>query len=416
VDLTAPLREDEVMPRNEHRVVSTRPSSPTASAIEEERHKKKKKKKNREKSSKKHKADKKKQYGLQTASQSGADGDLLNLGGLLNVGSFTNDKGGAAAVVATEPSSDLSHNLISSAFDDLLNLEPAPTLTMGTTDTSLQLQASVGKNLPEDSLLSFSHPQTSTKTSQSAKGKKLWQRGSIKVSHVSQTHLITSGRPLDWSLIELHFKTVLCGNDNSEPPAATLSLKIINNMPEEILQNVNLTLDKEEAGAVVLGDVKPGAVVESPVHAGPFPYGADGSVPEVRGIILASGWSLPFKVVMPSTPYLNPMAGLTQDWVLDELSSGRQYWVSYSVRLIIEAKTNIKKVKGRITSFLKADEVTGSGGDDLSGTVAAEAFPRIGVKVLALIKVKKGIAKVDLKCTDAKLGKALVSDLKKLIL
>jgi hypothetical protein len=70
--------------------------------------------------------------------------------------------------------------------------------------------------------------------------------------------------------------------------------------------------------------------------------------------------------------------------------------------------------KVMLASFLKAAEVQSNDSNPLIGTLAAQST--MGAQMRCLIKIKGSTVKVDLKCTDDALGKALISDLKRVIL
>ncbi|KAL7549328.1 hypothetical protein ACHAWF_012601 [Thalassiosira exigua] len=125
VDLTTPLGEDEVMPRNEHHVVPERPP-PTEPTSSPKKAKKKKKKKSGEKTKR-----------LEGSDAGAVEGDLLGfdslaLGGGTGVaatGSLLTNKSPAvtAAAVMTAPRPGANSN---DPFDDLLGLEMPESQTM----------------------------------------------------------------------------------------------------------------------------------------------------------------------------------------------------------------------------------------------------------------------------------------------
>jgi len=137
VDLTIPLGEDEVMPRNEHYVVPERPN------VEQQQQAtpKKAKKKKKSKSKAKHVDP---QEASSSAGEKQVEGDLLGFDSMA-FGSTTTDttsgSGDAAKVdttigleaVAAAPSPS-KVNPINNAFDDLLGLE-MPSQTIGTPST-----------------------------------------------------------------------------------------------------------------------------------------------------------------------------------------------------------------------------------------------------------------------------------------
>ena len=114
VDLTSPLGEDDVMPRNEHYVVPERP--PDRPNAAHQKQKKKKKDKDKKKSSRKGKAP--------TAA---VTGDLLGFDAM-GFGDPVVNKSTplSAAVAPTSTIVSSSSNPINSAFDDLLGLEMPP--------------------------------------------------------------------------------------------------------------------------------------------------------------------------------------------------------------------------------------------------------------------------------------------------
>jgi hypothetical protein len=112
VDLTTPLGEDEVMPRNEHYVVPERPKVQPDPAHQ----KQKKKKKDKKKSSRKDKD----ASGTSTAA---VTGDLLGF----DMMGFGGEP--AAPPAPTAPTVvGSSNNPINNAFDDLLGLEMPPSV------------------------------------------------------------------------------------------------------------------------------------------------------------------------------------------------------------------------------------------------------------------------------------------------
>jgi len=132
VDLTTPLGEDEVMPRNEHYVVPERPT-----VEQQQPTPKKAKKKKKSKSKAKH-------TDTQEASvDKQIEGDLLGFDSMTfgsTAGGTSSGSGGAKVdtamgveAVATAPSSN-EGNPINNAFDDLLGLEMPPQ-TIGTPST-----------------------------------------------------------------------------------------------------------------------------------------------------------------------------------------------------------------------------------------------------------------------------------------
>lgn len=400
VDLTAPLRDDEVMPKNEHYVVPEKPRSAVF-----EGGKKKKKKEKREKKDKKKKKDKGRNGGVQAWD---ATGDLLGFGGVLtNSGKATETKsaqvgGGIAAASAVG-----GGTAISSAFNDLLDLQPTSSPALGA-----PVSVSHGGAVAEASLLRVNPsaaervPSKKSKKRSDGSKKSPWQRATIKISQ---------GTGVGWDSVLLYFRTSPRARRDG-PPTATVTFKVVS---EQAFQNLQISFDGNVAPELFLGDVSPVSVAESSAKAGPFNYPPDvGSTPEVRGTLHASsGSAVPFKLTLPSTAFLEPVQGVTHERMIDELSSGQ--WTSHSSKVDISSPgIDAVVVKKALRIFLRAGDVQGN--DENSGAVAASC-PGTGAQVRALIKVKTssdgtGVAKVDIKATDAKLGKALASDLKKLVL
>lgn len=112
VDLTTPLGEDDVMPRNEHYVVPERP--PVRPDAAHQKQKKKKKDKDKKKSSRKEKAP-----------SAAVTGDLLGFDAM-GFGAPVVDKPTPLPTVAAPTIVSSSSNPVNTAFDDLLGLEMPP--------------------------------------------------------------------------------------------------------------------------------------------------------------------------------------------------------------------------------------------------------------------------------------------------
>jgi hypothetical protein len=113
VDLTTPLGEDEVMPKNEHYVVPERPKVQPDTAHQ----KQKKKKKDKKKSSRKDKD----ASGTPTAA---VTGDLLGF----DMMGFGGEQAAPPAPTTAPAVIKSSSNPINNAFDDLLGLEMPPSV------------------------------------------------------------------------------------------------------------------------------------------------------------------------------------------------------------------------------------------------------------------------------------------------
>lgn len=274
VDLTAPLREDEVMPINTHRKVPER-----RQIFAETKPTKKKKKDKKEKKNKK-KDKKKSQQAVEENSPDAAKpqtGDLLDFGGLFS--SNTNN-------APVEPSVTTA---INSAFDDLLGLE----------QPSLESPAvSNQKFLPNKDI-----PNVSTTK---ASGKRPWMKCTIKAKSAKANNII------EWKKIKLDFRAY--SSKSRDGCAASITVRLTNSTLSSPLQDVSLSLDSEERFQISLGDVGPnGQSVESQSKTGPFQYPSDGdSNLEIRGKISASGSTVPVRIVLPATMNLSPVSNRTQ--------------------------------------------------------------------------------------------------------
>mmetsp|Transcript_27544 Transcript_27544/g.81028 ORF Transcript_27544/g.81028 Transcript_27544/m.81028 type:complete len:1376 (-) Transcript_27544:76-4203(-) len=408
VDLTAPLRDDEVMPKNEHYVV---PEKRQQHDTAQEGGGKRKKKKKKEKRQKKEKKKEKRSDGGTSLQAGDATGDLLGFGGMFA------DSGTAVDNATVQVGGDIkaapvvgSSAAISSAFDDLLDLQPVPAPSLS---SSGMLPS--GPTLADASMAVGNIEQgAKTKKKKSRKKgsgsrKKPWQRAAVKVSQ---------GTGGGWDGTTLYYRTSPRVRGDG-PPTATIVFKVVSD--QGIFQGLQASFDGGVAASVTIGDISPGSPAESSAKAGPFNYSSDaGSAPEIRGRLHASdGSSVPFKLTLPLVAFLEPVEGVTHDGMMEELSSGRQ-WASHSAKVEISSiGIDATAVKMAVQTFLRAGLVQGQG-DEKSSAVAASC-PTMGAQIRALIKVKTaadgtGVAKVDIKTTHDNLGKSLASDLKKVVI
>uniref|UniRef100_A0A7S1ZTK9 Clathrin/coatomer adaptor adaptin-like N-terminal domain-containing protein n=1 Tax=Ditylum brightwellii TaxID=49249 RepID=A0A7S1ZTK9_9STRA len=396
VDLTTPLRDDEVMPRNEHRVVPEKTVEEEES-LGEEHGKKKKKKRKKEKKEKKKNGKKEE---IETASiPSTATGDLLDFGGILSDGGAPTSS--AAPTATPAPAA----HPINSAFDDLLGLtaELAPTLPLAQ---------------PEEGIQGFTpieSPATKPLSSKKVGKSRVWQRGTIKASHAKQVSVSGGGRSFDWGNVSLEYRTQHAKAKGGGVGSALVILRVVNNTPDTALQNISVLLNGMD-DPISLGDrVNAGSAVESNGKIGPFSYSASSPSLEIKGSLRLSGWSVPIKLTLPATMRLNPVAGLSLDAVMGELSANR--WESHSAKVEVTSGLETAKAKSVLGSFLRAEEV--DGGSSAHGTFASQTNAGTQVRVLIKVKESAGVAntvKVDIKCTDGQLCKSLISDVKKIIL
>ena len=396
VDLTMPLREDEVMPERKHRVVPDRPFEDTPSSAApsfppvEAAASKKDKKKKKKKESKRNKNE------GPTPTDSGGVGDLLDLGG------FTSTPQSSTVVPATMTPGIMSNqaNPINNAFDDLLGLSmppaPAPSLP------------SVASGVATANLLSTTSLGGETLQSPSTKSsvKRPWMLANIKTSHATGSPMV------DWSKVSLMFRVYRSSQDSN--PAASIVVRVDNKMEMSSLNGLKLQLKGYAGGDINVGDVGPDASSGESAKVGPFTYTQPDSSLEMKGTLVTAGCSVSVKFTLPASMHLSPIEGLALEDVARQLSSSE--WSSHSAKL--ESRIGLTatpdKVKALLCNFLRAAEVEPGSSGPANGTFAAQSAH--GAQVRVLVKVKTDTLKVDVKCTNPQLGKALVSDMKRLVL
>jgi hypothetical protein len=360
VDLTTPLREDEVMPERKHRDV------PTLTSKEKKRSKRSKKSKMKS----------------ATKEDSAITGDLLDLGDGFGMASPT------VTPTATPEAPPGSINPINAAFDDLLGLSaPAPAPKLEGTDT---------KSKPAIPASYFGAPAAETEQT-STKAKSLWLRATLKTSSSSPSSV-------DWSLVSVVFRVYRA--TKAETPAAKLVVRVDNNS-STLLNDLTLELSSI---SVSLGSIGPGSSTKSE-KIGSFPYCAIDSAQEVKGSLKANNSGASVKLYLPATLHLSPEKNLSLELVAQELASSSQ-WSSHSVKINLGSAKAPGNVKALLGSFVRAAEVRGSS-DSVSVMFAARSVG--GARVRMLVKVKENDVEVDIKCTNASLGKSLASDIKRLV-
>jgi AP-3 complex subunit delta-1 len=382
VDLTIPLREDEVMPERRHRVVpdppqpdftQTTPSNPMPAAHS---HKKKKKE------SKKSKKASNLQYST-VPSNENQTGDLLDLG------AFSDHVPNAQPDQSFMPAQS---NAVNNAFDDLLGL---PT-------------TNIGNQIPADPLLNVFGATTNgmaaaVESSQIEKnGKRLYLRATVKSSSA------TGSLVVNWDQILLSYRVYRSqGPDNRL--AASISVRVDNQM--EMSGLTGLVLRLKDHGDIMIGDVAAGSFVES-LKSGPMYYTAPDSALDLKGMLVTMDCSVPIKLTLPISSHLVPANAqlMTTEVIASELSN--EGWSGHSAKIPITSYSP-EKIKSSIGAFLHLLEVEPS--DQMHGTFAGQTFAR-GIAVRVLVKVKKDAVKIDVKAMDSDVTKALVSELKKLVL
>lgn len=401
VDLTMPLRDDEVMPERKHRVVPEQVNqgfSDNVETLAEQKTSKVKKKKKKKESSKK--------SSRGEASQQQGVGDLLDLAfsstsAAMPVASSVSTE--SAPAIASVPTIETQRqgDAISSAFDDLLGFSDnatvpqlsgaVPALTSGRAFDSLEssntlnVSASVPKHGADISIKSSDRP---------------WIHANIKASHASGAPMV------DWSKVQLFVRVYKVSGDVSF--AASIVVRIDNRMGSSGLNNVRLQI--KGFGNVVVGNVSPGSSTES-TKFGPFVYQPHESNLVLKGMLSAGDCQVPVKFHLPISTYFAPTEGLALENVAQELGSSQ--WSSFSTKVAISSES--QNIKGILASFLRLAEVEPNLSDPANGTFAGQSLIS-GAQVRVLAKIKKDKVKIDLKTTNAQIGEAIISDLKRLVL
>lgn len=374
VDITTPLREDEVMPERKHRVVPERSQGgPPSSAKEKKKSKKDKKKKSKKEAT-------------------NTVGDLLDLG-IFGV----DEEAEVLSLVrpATTAVPMQSTNPINNAFDDLLGLSsPAPVAA---------LTPQLGGHTSLSPLDSAGSTSLSAQIMQSPKksGKRPWMKANIKVASASGTPVV------DWSKLTLAFRVYSVGNGGGA--AAMLVLRVQNNMDTSAV--TGLTIDLKGHENIAIGTIDPGSYGESP-KIGPFECLSLEATHDIKGAMKTLDCSVPIKITLPASLHLTPEDGLSLDHVANEFSSSE--WSSHSAKVEINSGMSSDSVKHMLSSLLCAAEVEGMASSSNTSTLAARSTN--GDRVRVMLKIKETSVKVDIKSTNSSLAKALASDAKRLIL
>ncbi len=413
VDLTMPLREDEVMPERKHHVVQERSmrgleqtripmqysDEQPQRTIEysEEKSKKKKKKKDSKKNSR------------GDAPVQGTVGDLLDLGGFASVPNVASPQPASTTSIfesrsigttlAPVPAMRNQGNTISNAFDDLLGFSdniPIPQLP----GAALAITAG-----PSDTFGGFS-AMLSTQASSApveASGKSTkrpWIRGTIKASHAS-------GSPsVDWSKVQLMFRVYKSSGNGAV--TASVTVKVSNFMDMSALNN--LTLNMKDFGLVTIGTVAPGSSAESSKF-GPFSYPTKDMPLEAKGTLSTTDCHVPVKLHLPISMHFSPTDGLRLEDIAQQLASPA--WSSFSTKLSVSVGSD--QIKPLLSSFLRLAEVEPHVSGSCNGTFAGHSLGT-GAQIRILAKLKTDKVKIDLKVTNVQLGEAIISDLKRLVL
>ena len=480
VDLTTPLEDDDVLPRSKHRTVLPATNSTTATrrsslngtnSINEK--KKRKEKKEEKRTRRKNKA---RVRGDKMDKEDGETADLLNIGVLAPIReSGTTNISDKNRVCNSQDDLCIgaSCNPIDSVFDDLLALDSstsvvqAPSMlefpeysntaiiSTNISDLGYAIADTVGKENDEGKKKMKERKKRKEKGKEvgkkrdekrEKKGKKkekekirkdttdpysqkkekieVWQHSIIEQS--LGTDSVSSA---SWTGISLIFRTHQLKGDSNQLPLATVALRIISrgSLSECIditaLRDVNLTLNSQASNKtaktiVHFSQNHATMMIESSSVLGPFTSNADGTLPEICGTLCANGLpSVSVRLKLPSTLSLYPSLGLSYEDIMTELGSSNDEWSSYSTKIEkVHKGVDCVNPKRLIQSFLRAEEVDSTAGSDRNGMLASRSIDG-RIKVRTLVKVtKNSTVKVDVKCTSMHLGKALISDIKRLVL
>lgn len=371
VDLTTPLRDDEVMPRNDHRTTTNNMNSKKPEVTKTQ----KKKKKSKSKSSrKKHQPDEQK--------PSNETADLLGFGNVSDNFKMTNSN--QQIEVSDEKTKP---NLISSVFEDLLD----PSISSNNTSVSL------GNTIPVSSA-------TKSERKGQLSDNLVWQKAVVKSPKMSDETVDLSDK------VNLHYAAI-----KNPTKDVSIAIKIVNNSQTLTLDGVKFLWESmEKSGDLDFSNIGASQFVESQHRLGPFDLNKDGCLPEIRGKIKASGLVFPVKIHLQSTLAFSPCHGLKEDDIMEELSTGMN-WLSTSMKLKIHGSIDNSTVLPLLQRFLNADKIA-CGNDDTSIILAFKAMSGAEFRTLVKLVKKKSLIKIDIKCTDANLSQLVVSDLKKLVL
>ena len=371
IDLTVPLREDEVFFERRHRVVPERPPeiSITQNIVKASKSKKKEKKKKKESK----KRIKKNEAKKPNTERQLDDVDLLDI---FSTAPQVTSNASTNAMNA-QPSS------VNDAFDDLF----------GTSNSYPQA------NISAD-IFGGATPQNKIHTSVSAGNNETvsYLRGTIKYSSA------IGSSSIDWSKVQLSYSVSRSNMNDS----VSMIVRVGNNMTSNTLNG--LVLQLKNYSDITIGDVGPNTSIETS-EIGPFSYASQDSGLEIKGKFLTTDASVPVKFMLPVSTYFSPpVSMLTMEHVASELSSSQ--WASHSVKINFGSGIQAHKIKSTICMLLRMVEIEPN--DDMSGTLAGQSST--GVPARLLVKVKKGYVKVDIKSGSDELGKAISSELKRLII
>ena len=222
VDLTTPLRDDEVMPQRTHRVVPERKQKAE-----------KKPKKSKKKSSK-------------TQEPFGKTEDLLDLSGM-----YSESMPSLQLLPSTSTIPLSTHeNPITSTFDDLLSMPVAPLSEIRMETFSMNQTMTTPSNLPQYSLASFNTPLSAHRP------KRPWLRAALKTSNSDVS---------DWPSIAVLYQVVRSGDDINV--GGHIRVKVDNRSGSVL---VGVTLDVKDYGVIPFNNVSSMTSSSQSDKIGPF--------------------------------------------------------------------------------------------------------------------------------------------------
>ncbi|GAX12525.1 AP-3 complex subunit delta [Fistulifera solaris] len=355
IDLTTPLRDDEVMPERKHHVVADRQHVPdqTTSAKNKKEKKKKDKKTKKEKTS--------------SPEMKNAVGDLLDLG----IGFDPRNEVHASA----QPSSILTSasHPINTAFDDLL----------GISSNSMHV-------LPPQSGNAVLSMVSSTSDDWQTNETRTWMRATLKPPASSS---------IDWSAVIVKYRV-------EQSPDGLLVIMMLENKSLAPLNDVVVVMKGQQPST--LGHVVQGS--HSELKFGPFPPPPCDGSQEIKGHLQTQNEKASVKIVLPSFLHCGPEPGITLENVAAELGSSG--WTTNTCKIPHTGALPPSLIRAALVDALRAIVVDGN--DPSTCTLACRSSS--GARVRVLVKIKESSVRLDIKATSGGLGESLAADLKRLAL
>lgn len=359
IDLTTPLGVDEVMPERKHRTVDVPAAFPAATpqALPSKKSKKEKKK------------SKKKGSERVVPMNTAMEVDLLDLGGFGGAPSPAQPTTNSAGTAVTNP--------VNSAFDDLL---------------TLSMPSAVQSQAPATPFSAPTHANSATTMANDT-----LMKASLKVSK-------QSGGDVDFTMVQLLYRVYK--SPLPENSSVSVSFQLQNSTPGS-LSTARVQLKNGQA--VDLGVISQGGRVDSP-QLGPVPLSVPGESVELKGTLLCSSSSVPFKFTIPATVILFPEE-TSIDAVASELSSGQ--WTSTSAKIERLSGLSSTEVLKVVEGFFQAGVVKDSVKEN---SAAYAAKSNNGDRVRIFLKLKHDAVKLEIRCTNGTLGTAIASDAERVFL